>query len=651
MGHYIVIKKTKIGIILFFTLILLTSNILSILSVSVENSSNLTDIEIDYNICGAYPLGDEVPQSILPENTQGTPNHFDWRNTEYNGQTGNWLTPAKKQGQCGSCWAFAAIGAIEAMVNIQKNNPDIDLDLSEQQLVSCITNYCNGCHGGNSYYAWNYLMNNDGAILESSFPYEAVDFNGCDSWDNNDCSKDPVTCDMKFDGWDDFTVPIKDMGYYGSDVNDFQLIKYTVVNHGPVVTYMLVYSDFKYYQGGIYHRQSDELIAGHAVLIVGYDEEENYLICKNNAGEFWGENGFFRIPYGECMIGGEIYFVEIDEDMLNFPPNACAGGLYSTDVYESVSFSSQGSTDLDNNIESYFWDFGDGTNSADPNPIHTYNQKGIYPVTLTITDSLGKQDVDETSVFVDPWDVGNSWTYNMIISAIPDALYPPIRFPFDGEITELTLTVVEENNEEYVLDITGSFKGNFTFNFATKFVFNFILWGKIKNCNIEGSAVLNKKGFGLNKLDLKLNGFTNTIIIPLLPIPLWVPLTFDITISKEYNEPRLLFSAAPNIGKSMLLPSVNASTETTISIFFGIISKVFHSSEIIDETIYSFTNLEEITTPAGIFNSYKYSLNSSDSNSESDFFYATTIHNIVKFSGGNTDIFRYSGELISTNLQ
>ena len=47
------------------------------------------------------------------------------------------------------------------------------------------------------------------------------------------------------------------------------------------------------------------------------------------------------------------------------------------------------SRDLDGTITSWFWDFGDGTNSSDQNPIHTYAGLGTYKVILTVTDDKG----------------------------------------------------------------------------------------------------------------------------------------------------------------------------------------------------------------------------------------------------------------------
>jgi PKD repeat protein len=45
------------------------------------------------------------------------------------------------------------------------------------------------------------------------------------------------------------------------------------------------------------------------------------------------------------------------------------------------------------NIESWYWDFGDNTTSTEINPKHTYNQSGTYTVKLTVTDKEGRTDI------------------------------------------------------------------------------------------------------------------------------------------------------------------------------------------------------------------------------------------------------------------
>ena len=56
---------------------------------------------------------------------------------------------------------------------------------------------------------------------------------------------------------------------------------------------------------------------------------------------------------------------------------------------DEVYFNAAGSHDLDGEIVSYQWDFGDGATSGGVTTAHTYTEGGYYVVTLTLTDDLG----------------------------------------------------------------------------------------------------------------------------------------------------------------------------------------------------------------------------------------------------------------------
>lgn len=104
---------------------------------------------------------------------------WDWTNRH--GQ--NWMTPVKDQGNCGSCWAFAAVGAVEAYINLYYNQ-HLNYDLSEQELVSCASS--DGCLGESPVVAFNYMKT--GISLEDCFPYSAT-IDNC----NNKCTNPSET--------------------------------------------------------------------------------------------------------------------------------------------------------------------------------------------------------------------------------------------------------------------------------------------------------------------------------------------------------------------------------------------------------------------------------------------------------------------------
>ncbi|MEP4892170.1 MAG: S8 family serine peptidase [Aliiglaciecola sp.] len=76
--------------------------------------------------------------------------------------------------------------------------------------------------------------------------------------------------------------------------------------------------------------------------------------------------------------------------------------------YESdglqVTFTNE-STDVNNDIVSYYWDFGDGATSVDVNPVHIFPDTGSYDVSLTTTDAEGQSDTVVQSVAVSSVDI------------------------------------------------------------------------------------------------------------------------------------------------------------------------------------------------------------------------------------------------------
>ena len=79
-----------------------------------------------------------------------------------------WDSQVKDQGDCGSCWAFSATGALEGQLFKRK---ELLVALSEQQLMDCSWAYDNyGCDGGKVDRAFDYVRNN-GLCSETDYSY------------------------------------------------------------------------------------------------------------------------------------------------------------------------------------------------------------------------------------------------------------------------------------------------------------------------------------------------------------------------------------------------------------------------------------------------------------------------------------------------
>ena len=67
---------------------------------------------------------------------------------------------------------------------------------------------------------------------------------------------------------------------------------------------------------------------------------------------------------------------------------------------ETITFDGSGSSDPDGSVDTYEWDFGDGTTVIGQSRTHSYDATGIYTVTLNVTDDLGISDSDTLEIQV-----------------------------------------------------------------------------------------------------------------------------------------------------------------------------------------------------------------------------------------------------------
>ena len=79
-----------------------------------------------------------------------------------------------------------------------------------------------------------------------------------------------------------------------------------------------------------------------------------------------------------------------------------------------VTLNAGNSVDPDGIIESYAWNFGDGTTGFGQSTAHTYTNAGEYVVTLTVTDNDGNQGVSSTIISVNATAQNQTITFNPI---------------------------------------------------------------------------------------------------------------------------------------------------------------------------------------------------------------------------------------------
>uniref|UniRef100_A0A914CY14 ShKT domain-containing protein n=1 Tax=Acrobeloides nanus TaxID=290746 RepID=A0A914CY14_9BILA len=216
---------------------------------------------------------------------RSTPINFNW-------QSYNKITPVKNQGQCGSCWAFASVAVMETAWAIKNGS---FLDLSEQNLIGCVTE-SNGCQGGYPQYALAYERAN-GIASEAAYPYT-----GSNSNCNHVTSKTHTT-----DWW-----------YVGTDETQLTTQLYT---RGALVYTMWVPNSMYYLTStsGVYYPSAADCQAaanadaGHAVTVVGYGVDNTtgypYWLIKNSWGTNWGNAGFFKLYRGAkvCSMGNSMW--------------------------------------------------------------------------------------------------------------------------------------------------------------------------------------------------------------------------------------------------------------------------------------------------------------------------------------------------------
>ena len=302
------------------------------------------------------------------------PSTFDWRSEA--GE--DWTTPPKNQSQCGSCWAFSVVGAIESAMNVAADNPGLAPDLSEEYLVSdCPNNNIGSCCGGAPGSALQFVVD-AGIPDENCMPYDVGFYNtaqcscganGCDSrCPGIECSH--LTCSQ---GCSDMNSRLFDIEGYTVLPQNRTDIQDAMVTEGGLSAVLAMSGEFD--ADGIYRcttcwdkngddtcdpagrcdtsvgrcvsgsgatgfdctvdTDCDEDLNGdgicsqqdcginHAIVLVGYDDNDGHWIAKNSWGNTWNGDGFFNIGYNECHIEEYVLSVQVGDPEGCTCPSGC----------------------------------------------------------------------------------------------------------------------------------------------------------------------------------------------------------------------------------------------------------------------------------------------------------------------------------------
>lgn len=226
----------------------------------------------------------------------------------YNSYESGRLPAVRDQNPYGTCWAFAAIGSMEA--DLIANGTGTDIDLSELHLAWFANNPCfdeKGCNigdsyraladgyldnGGNTYMAVHTLSNLAGAAAESSVPYR---------W-----ASDYTPDDFEGRAYKDAQL----ISAYSINGMDIAGIKSAIYEHGGIAASICWDNAYYSYDNNSFYCPFDDG-TNHAVMLVGWDdhfpkenfrlgllEEDGAWLVRNSWGlDDYGREGYFWMSY------------------------------------------------------------------------------------------------------------------------------------------------------------------------------------------------------------------------------------------------------------------------------------------------------------------------------------------------------------------
>jgi C1A family cysteine protease len=189
-------------------------------------------------------------------------------------------SPIEDQGNLGSCTGNAVAGVVEYLDRKSGKNLDVSrlFIYYEERVLEGSVNFDAGAYIRDGIK----VVNKKGAPLESIWPYNINKFS---TRPNQAAYTDALK---------------RTVGTYEKCTN-FDAIKNALARGFPVVVGFDVYESFyNIGSNGIMsypNVNTEELLGGHAVAIVGYNDNTSRFIVRNSWGTSWADRGYFYMPY------------------------------------------------------------------------------------------------------------------------------------------------------------------------------------------------------------------------------------------------------------------------------------------------------------------------------------------------------------------
>jgi len=191
------------------------------------------------------------------------------------------MTPVRDQGDEGTCVAFASVVGVKEYEDTKEYRKNITLS---PRYVYWLCKKYDGCPDEEGTYprvAMKVLLKH-GVCPESFWPYR------------------PHQIDHYKKGADRKAGTYRIKAY--ARISSLQEMKRSLLVNGPFLAGVRVYESW--FNKGVNKtgiipmpKKGEEILGGHAICIVGYDDREGLLKFKNSWGPSWAQRGYGYLPY------------------------------------------------------------------------------------------------------------------------------------------------------------------------------------------------------------------------------------------------------------------------------------------------------------------------------------------------------------------